>query len=55
VGAPFVGLDVGGTFLKVAVVSAGGGVRARLHQPIARGSADALPSQLAAAGPAGQA
>ena len=48
-GAPFIGLDVGGTFLKGALVSAEGEVRARLHQPIARDSAEALLGQLAAA------
>ena len=48
-GAPFIGLDVGGTFLKGALVTTEGEVRARLHQPIARDSAEALLSQLAAA------
>lgn len=47
--APFIGLDVGGTFLKGALVSADGEVQARLHQPIARDSAEALLSQLASA------
>jgi glucokinase len=49
VSASFVGLDVGGTFLKGALVSADGEVSARLHQPIARASAEALLSQLASA------
>ena len=47
--APYVGLDVGGTFLKGALVGGDGEVRARLHQPIARDSAEALLSQLASA------
>ena len=45
----YVGLDVGGTFLKGALVTADGAVRARLHQPIARESAEALLGQLASA------
>jgi glucokinase len=45
----YVGLDVGGTFLKAALVTADGEVRARLHQPIARESAEALLGQLASA------
>jgi glucokinase len=49
VSASYVGLDVGGTFLKGALVSTEGEVRARLHQPIARDSAEALLSQLASA------
>jgi glucokinase len=49
VSAAFVGLDVGGTFLKGALVSGEGEVRARLHQPTARDSAEALLSQLASA------
>lgn len=47
--ASYVGLDVGGTFLKGALVSAEGEVRARLHQPIARESAASLLGQLASA------
>jgi glucokinase len=49
VAGSYVGLDVGGTFLKAALVSAEGEVQARLHQPTARESADALLDQLAAA------
>jgi glucokinase len=45
----YVGLDVGGTFLKGALVTAEGEVRARLHQPIARESAETLLGQLASA------
>jgi glucokinase len=47
--AAFIGLDVGGTFLKGALVYADGEVRERLHQPIARESAEALLAQLASA------
>jgi glucokinase len=49
VSASYVGLDVGGTFLKGALVSTEGDVQARLHQPIARDSAEALLGQLASA------
>jgi glucokinase len=49
VSASYVGLDVGGTYLKGAVVSTDGEVRARLHQPVARDSAVALQSQRASA------
>jgi glucokinase len=45
----YVGLDVGGTFLKGALVTSEGEVLTRLHQPIARESAEALLGQLASA------
>jgi len=45
----WVGLDLGGTFLKGGRVSAEGRILERLHEPIAGGSAEALLNQLAAA------
>jgi glucokinase len=45
----YVGLDVGGTNLKGARVSADGGVLARIHEPTVRDSADRLLDQLARA------
>ena len=42
----FVGLDVGGTFLKGARLSENGQVLARLHEPIRKESTQALLSQL---------
>lgn len=43
------GLDVGGTFLKGARVSAGGTIEARLHEPVAKGTREDLLGQLARA------
>jgi len=45
----YLGLDVGGTFLKGARVSAAGLILERLHEPIAAGSTEALLAQLCAA------
>jgi glucokinase len=45
----YVGLDVGGTYLKGARVDETGRVLARLHDPIQKDSRDALLAQLAAA------
>jgi len=42
----YVGLDVGGTNLKAARVSAEGAVLARLHEPIVRDSSDGLLQQI---------
>jgi glucokinase len=47
--AEYVGLDVGGTYLKGARIDEAGRVLARLHQPIEKGSQPALLGQLAAA------
>lgn len=44
-----IGLDVGGTFLKGARVSAAGLILERLHEPIAAGSTETLLAQLSAA------
>jgi glucokinase len=43
----WIGLDVGGTFLKGAAVDAAGEVGARLHEPVARDGARDLLGQLA--------
>lgn len=43
--APFVALDVGGTFLKGARIEGAGRVAARLHEPIARESRETLLDQ----------
>ena len=45
----YVGLDVGGTYLKGARIDESGRVRSRLHEPIAKDSPQALLGQLAAA------
>jgi glucokinase len=45
----WLGLDVGGSYLKGARVSSAGEVRERVHEPIAGGSAQELLAQLAAA------
>lgn len=45
----FVGLDIGGTFLKGAAVNPKGQVLARLHEPVAKDSIDALLAQLESA------
>lgn len=42
----FVGLDVGGTFLKAARVDEKGGIRAQLREPIVRDSPEELLAQL---------
>jgi glucokinase len=47
--AVFAGLDVGGTYLKGARIDESGRVLARLHEPVARQSREALLGQLAAA------
>jgi glucokinase len=43
--APFVALDVGGTYLKGARIEGAGRVAARLHDPVARVSRDTLVDQ----------
>jgi glucokinase len=48
-GADVIGLDLGGTFLKAARVSADGTVGGRLRQPVESDSVDGLLSQLARA------
>ena len=45
----YVGLDVGGTFLKGARIDGAGRVEARIHEPIAHDSADKLLEQMAKA------
>ena len=45
----FIGLDLGGTFLKAARVAADGVVGRRLRQPVESDSADGLLAQLARA------
>jgi glucokinase len=45
----FIGLDIGGTYLKGAAITAEGEVKQRLHEPIAKLHADDLLSQLEAA------
>jgi len=47
--ADFIGLDLGGTFLKAARVAADGTVGRKLRQPVESDSADGLLSQLARA------
>jgi glucokinase len=42
----FIGLDVGGTFLKGALIDRDGAVIERLHQPVAKATADELFEQL---------
>lgn len=42
----FLGLDVGGSFLKGAIVNPSGKVEQRLHEPIAKASLDELVAQL---------
>jgi len=42
----FIGLDVGGSFLKGAIVDPSGKVEERLHEPIAKGSLHELLAQL---------
>lgn len=42
----FVGLDIGGSFLKGAIVNPSGKVEERLHEPIAKDSLDTLLAQL---------
>ena len=44
-----IGLDVGGTFLKAARVEEGGRIAERIHEPIAKDSAEGLLRQLASA------
>ena len=48
-GGAWLGLDVGGSFLKAARVSSAGRLEERLHLPIAGGSIEALAGQLASA------
>jgi glucokinase len=48
-GAHYLGLDIGGTFLKAARVDASGRVLERLREPVAGGDAAALLAQLEAA------
>ncbi|MGH2627796.1 MAG: ROK family protein, partial [Anaerolineales bacterium] len=45
----WLGLDLGGTYLKGARVSSEGRIGERIHEPIASGSAEALLAQIAAA------
>src|SRR5688500_4162971 len=45
----FLGLDVGGTYLKGARIDDSGAVLERLHDPVERGSTEALVRQLAEA------
>jgi len=42
----FLGLDIGGSFLKGAIVNPSGKVEERLHEPIAKASLDELVAQL---------
>jgi len=42
----FLGLDVGGSFLKGAIVDPSGKVEERLHEPVAKGSLEELLAQL---------
>lgn len=48
-GAAYIGLDVGGTFLKSALVNEDGRLLERGHEPIRKATADALLDQLASA------
>ena len=45
----WLGLDVGGSYLKAARISSEGRVLERVHEPIASGSLEALLAQLCAA------
>ncbi len=47
--AAYIGLDVGGTFLKGARIDSSGKVRARLHEPIRKASSSEILGQLAGA------
>lgn len=47
--AAFIGIDVGGTFLKGARIDSSGKVLARLHEPIRKASSSELLGQLASA------
>lgn len=42
----FIGLDIGGTFVKAARIDRAGRVTARLQEPVAKGSAELLLSQI---------
>ena len=48
-GAAYIGLDVGGTFLKGARIDADGTVLARLHEPIRKGTSAEILGQMAGA------